>query len=551
MSNLISQPQATASNKNAHSSNITHLTDDNSRSSQDSDTSKPKAWEKPGVWGTTRRTWRSIQRYIWDDPDKSQKEKKFLLKLDLFLLSYTCLGYFCKNLDQANISNAYVSGMKESLGMNKSELTYMSNIFTAGYVVGQLPAVILVTKIRPSYLVSSLEILWAIFTFCCASVSTVPQLYALRFLIGLCEGAFFPVIIYLIGSWCKCSSIALPVLSLTLIDTKSERAKRVTIFYSTATMSGMFSGYLQAAAYDNLDGHLGRQGWQWLFIICGIISLPVGVIGYFFNPDFPENTRAFYLKPAEAEYARQRLLDNGYQPLGAAKWDKTKIFRIAKTWQFWVLPIGYFFVQSSLPSQQPVYALWLKSTNHTIYQINVWPSATLGIGVIVQIVAGMLSDSPLLRGNRWQAITLMQTGTLFSAIVLAIWNVPSKLKFAAFNILYMSAGVPGIYYSWFPDLIPHDHEMRGFLIAFSNMFSYINQIWFADAVWRTIEAPKFTSGFIAASVFGVCMIATSILLSYLEKRDSRGREVERIGHREDIESPGASVISEGKSVKKI
>lgn len=208
MAELISQSQATASNnEKSHYSltqtNIIDSHDNTSRSSQDSDASKPKPWEKPGAWGSTRRTWRSIQRYIWDDPDKSQKEKKFLLKLDIFLLTYTCLGYFCKNLDQANLSNAYVSGMKESLGMNKSELTYMSNVFTAGYVIGQLPAVILVTKFRPSILVSSLEILWAVFTFCSAAVKTVPQLYAIRFLVGLCEGAFFPVIIYLIGSWCK------------------------------------------------------------------------------------------------------------------------------------------------------------------------------------------------------------------------------------------------------------------------------------------------------------------------------------------------------------
>jgi ACS family pantothenate transporter-like MFS transporter len=192
-----------------HSISKSHV---DSHSSEASDSGSPKPWEKPGFQAKAHRTWRSIQRYIWDDPDKPAIEKKFLLKLDFFLLTYTCLGYFCKNLDQANISNAYVSGMKEALNMGGSELTYMGNVFTAGYVVGQLPAVILATKVRPSIMVSTLEILWAVFTFCCASVKTVPQLYALRFLVGLCEGAFFPVIIYLISSWCKSSpsSISVP-----------------------------------------------------------------------------------------------------------------------------------------------------------------------------------------------------------------------------------------------------------------------------------------------------------------------------------------------------
>lgn len=48
----------------------------------------------------TESWWHTVQRYIWDDPDKPADEKRFLLKLDFYLLTYTCLGYFCKNLDQ-------------------------------------------------------------------------------------------------------------------------------------------------------------------------------------------------------------------------------------------------------------------------------------------------------------------------------------------------------------------------------------------------------------------------------------------------------------------
>lgn len=421
--------------------------------SEDQPTSQPPSTSNSSKGKRTESRWRTIRRYIWDDPDKSAKEKKFLLKLDFFLLTYTCLGYFCKNLDQANLSNAYVSGLKEAIGMEGNDLTYAGNVFTAGYVVSQIPAVILVTRIRPSYLVSSLEVGWAVFTFCASAVRTVPQLYAIRLLVGLCEGAFFPTIIYLISSW----------------YTRSERAKRVTLFYSTASMASMFSGYLQAGAYTGLDGRLGRAGWQWLFIVCGVISLPIGVLGYFFNPDFPENTRAFYLSPEEAAFAQQRLVDDGYKPLGKSAWDKRKILRILGTWQFWVLGSSYFFVQSSCPTQQPFFALYLKAAGKSVYQRNVWPTGQYAVGIVTQVVAGMLSDSPLLQGRRWQAISVMQGGTIFACVVLAVWNVPLGLKYFAFYVAYMSAGVPGLYYSWFPDLMPDDHEMRGFMTAFSNM----------------------------------------------------------------------------------
>jgi len=233
----------------------------------------------------------------------------------------------------------------------------------------------------------------------------------------------------------------------------------------------MFSGYLQAGAYNGLDGTAGREGWQWLFIISGIISLPIGLAGYFCYPDFPETTRAFYITEREAEWARARLMRTGLKPLGESSWDRTKIFRIARHWQFWLLPLGYFFVQGSLPSYQPVYALWLKATHHSVYEINVWPTGQQAVGLVVQILAGMISDSPLLRGKRWQMILVMQAGTFFGCVVLAVWHVPAGLKYAAYYFLYCSQGVPGLWYAWYVDLIPHDHEMRGFIIALSNMFS--------------------------------------------------------------------------------
>ncbi|KAK8073484.1 MFS general substrate transporter [Apiospora phragmitis] len=446
--------------------------------------------DKPTEYGSSVRSGdspspKTVRRHIWDDPDKPEHEKKFLLKLDAYLLSYTCLGYFCKNLDQAKINNAYVSGMKEALHMNGSELTYASDVFTAGYVISQLPTVILVSKLRPSYVIPTLVVFWAVFTFTSAAIKTVPQLYAMRFLVGLCEGAFFPCITYLIASWYK----------------KDERAKRVTLFYSTASLSAMFSGYLQAGVYRGL----GRPGWQWLFLVCGAISLPVGVLGYFFNPHFPETTRAFYLTADEAAYASRGLVADGYRPLGAAAWDRGKLFRIH-------------------PNGQPFMALWLKSEGESIYRINMLPTGQAAVGFVTQIAVGMLSDSPLLRGRGLKALVALQAGSVVACIILAVWDVHSKgLKYFAMYLAYTSSGVPGIYYSWFPDLMPDDHEMRGFLTAFSNVFSYANNIWWTNRLWWTADAPRVHAALVASAVMGVVLVLTACLMQFLQGRDARMR----------------------------
>lgn len=81
-------------------------------------------------------TWRS---YIWDSLDKSPEERRFLFKLDAAVLTFASLGYFIKYLDQININNAFVSGMKEDLGLYKNQLNYMQTCWTVGYVLGEIP----------------------------------------------------------------------------------------------------------------------------------------------------------------------------------------------------------------------------------------------------------------------------------------------------------------------------------------------------------------------------------------------------------------------------
>lgn len=181
-----------------------------------------------------------------------------------------------------------------------------------------------------------------------------------------------------------------------------------------------------------------------------------------------------------------------------------------------------------------------------MYERNVWPTGQVAIGVVVQLAAGAISDSPLLKGRRWPVIIVMQAGTLVGTSILSAWNVSDRVKYFAYYISYFSAGVPGPYYAWYSDLIPHDHEMRGFLIAVSNMFSYINVIWYTIAVWRTVDAPRFHAGFTAAAIFGGAMISLTVILRFLQKRDDRKRAAEN-GVREDVETsveavPRASVV---------
>lgn len=136
-----------------------------------------------------RPTWKS---YIWDSLDKSPEERRFLFKLDSAVLTVASLGYLIKYLDQANINNAYVSGMKEDLELYGDQLNYMQTLWTVGYVIGQIPSNLVLTRVRPSLWIPTLEVVWTVLTFATARCETAEQLYGVRFCVGLAESGFYP-----------------------------------------------------------------------------------------------------------------------------------------------------------------------------------------------------------------------------------------------------------------------------------------------------------------------------------------------------------------------
>ncbi|CAG8961285.1 hypothetical protein HYFRA_00013564 [Hymenoscyphus fraxineus] len=229
------------------------------------------------------------QSYIWDTFDKSPEERHFMFKLDFALLTMASLaGYFIKNLHQTNINNAFVSGMKEDLNLYENEFNYMQTCWTIGYVIGEIPSNLVLTRVRPSVWIPCCELIWTVLTFSLARCTTAKQIYAVRFFIGLAESGFYPGMQYIIGRWYR----------------KDELAKRSCLFHVSSALAAMFSGYLMTGMIQ-LDGIHGLAGWQWLFLIDGAIGLPICIAGYFVLPDVPEICKAFYFS-AEVNFLKSK-----------------------------------------------------------------------------------------------------------------------------------------------------------------------------------------------------------------------------------------------------
>lgn len=87
-----------------------------------------------------------------------------------------------------------------------------------------------------------------------------------------------------------------------------------------------------------MHGLANLSGWQWLFILEGIPAIIVGVVVYFYLPDYPETAK--FLTPEEREFAAKRM--GPHAPKGTDKhFDKADFFATIKAWQFWVFAVCY------------------------------------------------------------------------------------------------------------------------------------------------------------------------------------------------------------------
>jgi len=87
--------------------------------------------------------------------------------------------------------------------------------------------------------------------------------------------------------------------------TRGELAQRISWFYSGNALANMFGGLIAAGVLSNLEGAHGIQGWRWLFIIEGVITIGVALTAIFVLPDYPATTK--WLSEEEKAFAQWRL----------------------------------------------------------------------------------------------------------------------------------------------------------------------------------------------------------------------------------------------------
>lgn len=233
--------------------------------------------------------------------------------------------------------------MADDLHLSSNEYSLALVVFFISYIVFEVPSNLILAKTRPSLYLPAIMVLWGIVTCAMSAVHSPQALYVVRLFLGILEAGFAPGVMLILSSWYK----------------PDEQARRFSIFYSAAVLSGAFGGVVAGAITSSLHGAHGIAGWRWLFvrrhpfsvvqktndcyqIVEGAATIACAIIAVFILPDYPATTRRF--SPRERKMAVERLFvanlvtytedSEHLSPFEAFK-------ASAMNWRTWILTIGY------------------------------------------------------------------------------------------------------------------------------------------------------------------------------------------------------------------
>ncbi|KAJ4153442.1 hypothetical protein LMH87_009927 [Akanthomyces muscarius] len=444
-------------------------------------------------------------------------ERVLIQKIDFFILTFCCLSYFVNYLDRSNLNNAYVSGMKDDLGFVGDQLTQINTCFTVGYVVGQIPSNLSLHYVKPRIWFPLMMVLWGGLTMVTASAHKPQSIMAIRFFQGICEASTFVGTHYILGAW----------------YTERELGKRSGIFTSSGLAGTMIGGFIQTGLNRSLDGRGGLSGWRWLFIIDGLITMPVALYGFVFFPDTPQTTTAFYLTEEEKELARSRMPKTATEEQSPMTLAFVK--KVLTSWYWWGFVMLWVIAgETESFSSNALLALYMQ--NHPVNkyskaQLNDYPTGVPAVGIVSTLFWATLTD--FLGGKRylvgyWIGIT----GIATSVMILVASRSPTSpsstsVVFAAYYWAGSVYACQATFFAWCNDAMRFEQSVfRGVVLAGMNLGNNAVNAWWILIFYGASRAPWFIRGMWAMIGCSIALIFWSAGLSYLARKYRRRRLVD-------------------------
>ncbi|CZT05389.1 related to allantoate permease [Rhynchosporium agropyri] len=297
--------------------------------------------------------------------------KRLLRKIDWHLIPFLSLLYLLSFLDRTNIGNAKLFGLEKAIGLEGMEYNTALSVFFVTYVLFEVPSNMVLKRWRASMWFPIMMLAWGITMTLTGLVKDFKGLVIARVFLGVAEAGLFPGVNYYITLWyCR-----------------RECAFRAAIFFSAATVAGAFGGLL-ARGINEMDGLGGKDGWAWIFILEGLLTVIVAIIAFWAMADSPAT--ASFLNAEEAKEVSLRLSHDNDDL--ASHYDAKFMKAAFVDWKIWVQSVAYIGILVPLYSFSLFLPSIIRAMGYSDAMSQLLTVPPYVVGCIFTVLGGFYSD---------------------------------------------------------------------------------------------------------------------------------------------------------------
>ncbi|KAF9480960.1 allantoate permease [Pholiota conissans] len=239
------------------------------RSVYDDPNLAPHYWPKP--------EYENIHRFDTKARWTFREERKLVRKIDWKVMAWAAMSFSALNPDRGNLSQANSDNFLKDLHMTTNDYNLGNTVFRLAFLCAELPSQLVSKRLGPDRWIPIQMCLWSIVTIVQLWLTGRSSFLVCRALLGFIQGGFIPDLI----------------LYLSYFYTKYELPARLALFWMSSSVCSIFASFL-AVGVLKMRGIAGKEGWRWLFLVEGLITLAIGITTFFKMPPSPTQTKSWF-----------------------------------------------------------------------------------------------------------------------------------------------------------------------------------------------------------------------------------------------------------------
>jgi MFS transporter, ACS family, tartrate transporter len=185
------------------------------------------------------------------------------------LMPFLLVCYFISFLDRINVAFAALQ-MNKAIGLTTAQYGFGAGLFFVTYCLFEVPSNLMLVRVGATRWIARIMLVWGLCAAGMAFVVGPHSFFAMRLLLGAAEAGFFPGVLFFLTLWFP----------------TAHRGRVVGVFMAGVAISGLLGAPISGLLLS-LDGFLGLQGWQWLFIIEGVPAILLAPVCLYYLQDGP------------------------------------------------------------------------------------------------------------------------------------------------------------------------------------------------------------------------------------------------------------------------